>query len=101
MVTVKNKIIESNNINQLTTITDSLNYLPGDILTKVDRSSMFYSLEAREPFLDQRIITFSASLPFSQKFNGKEKKLILKKLLEGYLPKDVIYKKERILCSNG
>ena len=89
------KIISNDNIGELTFLTDSHNYLPGDILTKVDRSSMFYSLEAREPFLDQSIIDFSQSLPFSQKYRKGEKKYILKKLLENYLPKDFIYRKKK------
>jgi len=65
---------------------DLNNYLNNDILVKLDRSSMYYSLEARAPFLDQDIVNFSENLPLHYKIRGGEKKYILKKFLKKQLP---------------
>ena len=51
---------------------DSTTYLPGDILTKVDRMSMAVSLEARAPLLDHKLIDFVTSVPASLKLKGLE-----------------------------
>jgi len=67
-------------------------WLPGDILTKVDRTSMAVSLEAREPLLDHRLIEFSASLPESLRIKGVQGKWLLKKTMERYLPGEVLYR---------
>jgi len=61
-------------------------YLPGDILTKVDRASMAASLEAREPLLDHRIYEFAARLPSTYKVKGRLLKRILKDITHEYLP---------------
>jgi len=68
---------------------DFLSYLPDDILCKVDRSSMFYSLETRAPFLNREVIDFAFSLPLSYKIRNGESKWILKRILSKYLPKDL------------
>jgi asparagine synthase (glutamine-hydrolysing) len=62
-------------------------YLPEDILTKVDRATMFTSLEGRDPFLDHRIIEFALRLPMEFKYRHGQMKYILKKLLTRYMPK--------------
>ena len=67
-------------------------WLPGDILTKVDRTSMAVSLEAREPLLDHRLIEFAASLPEGLRLKRGEGKWLLKKTLERYLPDEVLYR---------
>ena len=64
-------------------------YLPDDILTKVDRATMFTSLEGREPFLDHRIAEFARSLPLGLKYKGRTMKYVLKKILSRYLPKEL------------
>jgi asparagine synthase (glutamine-hydrolysing) len=69
-------------------------YLPDDLLEKVDRASMKYSLECRVPLLDHRIVEFAQRLPLSQKKKGIKRKIILKRILEQYLPKELIYKKK-------
>ena len=70
---------------------DILSYLPGDILTKVDRASMHNALEAREPFLDPEILDFSFSLPSNMKISDNgDTKILLKSLLKKYIPLDII-----------
>jgi len=67
-------------------------WLPGDILTKVDRTSMAVSLEAREPLLDHRLIEFAASLPERMRVRGRQGKWLLKKAMRRYLPDDILYR---------
>lgn len=67
-------------------------WLPGDILTKVDRTSMAVSLEAREPLLDHRLIEFAARLPENMRVQGSTGKYLLKKTLEPYVPHDILYR---------
>ncbi|HEY6813969.1 MAG TPA: XrtA/PEP-CTERM system amidotransferase, partial [Croceibacterium sp.] len=67
-------------------------WLPGDILTKVDRTSMAASLEAREPLLDHRLIEFAATLPERLRVRGRQGKYLLKKAMRRYLPDDVLYR---------
>jgi len=67
-------------------------WLPGDILTKVDRTSMAVSLEAREPLLDHRLVEFAASLPEGLRVKGGQGKWILKHAMERYLPRDILYR---------
>ncbi len=69
-------------------------WLPGDILTKVDRTSMAVSLEAREPLLDHRLVEFGASLPASMRLRRGEGKWLMKKAMEGHLPNDILYRKK-------
>ena len=67
-------------------------WLPGDILTKVDRTSMAVSLEAREPLLDHRLIEFAARLPEKMRVRGSTGKYLLRKCMERYLPSDILYR---------
>ncbi|MEQ1498305.1 MAG: XrtA/PEP-CTERM system amidotransferase [Novosphingobium sp.] len=67
-------------------------WLPGDILTKVDRTSMAVSLEAREPLLDHRLIEFAASLPEGLRLKRGEGKWLLKKTMQRYLPEEILYR---------
>ena len=67
-------------------------WLPGDILTKVDRTSMAVGLEAREPLLDHRLLEFAASLPEKMRIRGGQGKWLMKKTMESYLPKDILYR---------
>lgn len=69
--------------------TDIKVVLEGDMLPKVDRMSMFNSLEARVPFLDSKIVRSSFRMPLEFKIKGKNKKRILKEAFADLLPKDV------------
>ena len=75
-------------------IFDTLNYLPNDILTKVDRASMFTSLETRAPFLDHRVFETAWRLKRDLKINSSHynnsSKLILRKILYKYVPQNLI-----------
>jgi asparagine synthase (glutamine-hydrolysing) len=65
---------------------DTANYLPDDLLVKMDIASMAVSLEARSPFLDHHLMEFAASLPARLKLRGITTKYILKRGLRGLLP---------------
>jgi asparagine synthase (glutamine-hydrolysing) len=73
---------------------DYKTYLPGDILTKVDRASMAHSLEVRTPFLDYEFVEWSAQLPAAAKLRASEGKAVLKEALEPVLPKEILYRKK-------
>ena len=76
-------------------IMDIVNYLPDDILVKLDRATMHYSIEARAPFLDHNIFEFAWSLPLNFKLNNSENKVVLRRLLSKYLPNELIHKPKR------
>jgi len=65
-------------------------WLPGDILTKVDRTSMAVSLEAREPLLDHRLVEFAARLPEGLRIRGTQGKWLMKQAMRRYLPEDIL-----------
>ena len=73
-------------------LTDLMNYLPNDLLVKVDIATMANSLEARSPFLDHKVIEFAASLPENIKQQGRDTKSLLKKVAARLVPKEVIYR---------
>ena len=69
---------------------DSKTYLPGDILTKVDRMTMATSLEARVPLLDHKLIEFVTRIPASLKMKGLETKYIFKRAVRGLVPAEIL-----------
>ena len=71
---------------------DTLAYLPDDILVKVDRAAMAVSLETRVPFLDHELFALAWTLPSSFRLRGSSGKWALKKLLEKFLPKSLVYR---------
>lgn len=71
---------------------DLKTYLPGDILTKVDRASMAHSLEVRVPLLDHHFVEWSGRVPPDRKLHGREGKYIFKKAMEPDLPSDILYR---------
>src|SRR5204863_155282 len=66
-------------------------WLPDDLLVKVDRATMAYSLEARVPYLDHRFVEFVARLDPQLKQKGDTRKYLLKKLAEKFLPADNVH----------
>ena len=73
---------------------DMKTYLPGDILTKVDRASMAHALEVRVPILDHHLMEWISGLPAGLKLRGAEGKYLFKKAMEPHLPHDVLYRRK-------
>ncbi|HET7059173.1 MAG TPA: asparagine synthase C-terminal domain-containing protein, partial [Nitrospiraceae bacterium] len=71
---------------------DTKTWLPDDLLIKADKMTMAASVELRVPFLDHRLVEFAARLPVSFKLRNGETKYLLKKVMEPYLPHEVIYR---------
>jgi len=69
-------------------LTDTMTYLPNDLLVKMDIASMAVSLEARSPFLDHHVMEFAASLPENLKLRGLKKKYLLKRVLKKLVPEE-------------
>ncbi len=69
-------------------------YLPGDILQKVDRTSMAWSLECRVPLLDHTVTEFAASLSTDLKIRHGAGKYILKRVAERYVPHELLHRKK-------
>ena len=74
---------------------DMKTYLPGDILTKVDRASMAHALEVRVPILDHKLVEWISGLPPDLKLRGGEGKYLFKKAMEAHLPHDLLYRRKR------
>jgi len=71
-------------------LADATDYLPNDILVKVDRASMSTGLEVRSPFLDPEVIALAMSLPSQLRMHQGAGKPVLKEMLRSYLPADLI-----------
>ncbi|WP_327588941.1 asparagine synthase (glutamine-hydrolyzing) [Nonomuraea sp. NBC_00507] len=69
---------------------DIATYLPGDLLVKVDITVMANSLEARSPFLDHHLLEWAAGLPISLKVRNNETKLLLKRAVRPWLPREIL-----------
>jgi asparagine synthase (glutamine-hydrolysing) len=74
---------------------DVATYLPGDILTKVDRTSMAASLEVRAPLLDYELVEWGLNLPPKLKLRGTEGKYLLKRTMEPFLPSAILYRRKQ------
>jgi len=74
---------------------DFKTYLPGDILTKVDRASMASSLEVRVPLLDHTLVEWAAGLPSHFKLHGREGKHVFKTALEPYVSSEILYRQKQ------
>ncbi|TQE99637.1 MAG: amidotransferase 1, exosortase A system-associated, partial [Spiribacter salinus] len=73
---------------------DFKTYLPGDILTKVDRASMAHSLEVRVPILDYRFLEWAGGVPPALRLQGGEGKAVFKQALRPLLDEDILYRKK-------
>jgi asparagine synthase (glutamine-hydrolysing) len=71
-------------------LVDVATYLPGDILTKVDRVSMAVSLEARVPLLDHPLVEFALALPARLKIRNGVGKQVFRRAIRGVVPSDVL-----------
>ena len=71
---------------------DYKTYLPGDILTKVDRASMAHSLEVRVPILDHELVDWAGGVQSSLKLHDGEGKFFFKRALESRLPHEILYR---------
>lgn len=69
---------------------DAVSYLPGDILTKVDRASMAVSLEARTPILDHRVAELAWSMPLDLKIRNGEPKWVMRQVLYKHVPRALV-----------
>ena len=89
---VKNNFNNFKNISEIEKMmfTDTLTYLPDDILAKVDRAAMSVSLETRVPFLNHKLVEFASRIPLHLKLKDNNAKWILKQVLFNYVPKKLI-----------
>ena len=81
-------------INRLLAV-DIHSYLPGDLLPKVDITTMSVSLEARSPFLDQKFVEWAAAIPGDRKIVERSSKHLLKLALEGWIDQDLIHRRKQ------
>jgi len=91
----QNNTLNSRYYNQLNSmermmLVDFKHYLPDDILVKIDRATMYTSLEGREPLLDHKILEFAAQLPIEL----KKQKYVLKNILAKYIPRSYFERKK-------
>ncbi len=70
-------------------------YLPDDLLVKMDRATMFYGVEGREPMLDHRLVEFAMRIPIELKFKDGKQKYLLRKLLQRYFPAEYFDREKR------
>jgi asparagine synthase (glutamine-hydrolysing) len=72
-----------------------MTYLPDQLLSKMDVSTMAHSLEARSPLLDTRLLEFAATIPIEQLSKGWQTKYLLKRLAARYVPQEVLYRRKQ------
>ena len=75
--------------------TDILTYLPGDLLTLTDRTSMQHSIEARAPLIDYELIELAMAIPSSVRIRGSEKKRILREAVRPFIPSKILDRPKR------
>ena len=83
----KNKDIENSMM-----LFDQNYYLPDDLVVKMERASMAFSLEVRSPFLHHKIVEFANTIPLNYKISNQKGKIITRSILEEFLPKKIFIK---------
>jgi asparagine synthase (glutamine-hydrolysing) len=78
-----------------TLFVDTLSYLPGDLLAKVDIATMACGLEGRSPFLDQEVVEFAARLPSALKLRGCKGKRVLRRAVRDLLPDAILSRSKK------
>ena len=73
---------------------DLRNYLPGDLLVKMDVAAMAASVEGRSPFLDHEVVEYMAHLPTQFKLRGGRSKYLLRRSMQGVLPQQILERKK-------
>jgi asparagine synthase (glutamine-hydrolysing) len=74
---------------------DLHHYMPGDILTKVDRATMAAGIEGREPLIDHRLVEFAFSLPFHLRMGPLGPKHLLRRVLYRHVPRELVERPKR------
>jgi asparagine synthase (glutamine-hydrolysing) len=74
---------------------DAKVWLPDDILLKADKMTMAHALELRVPFLDHKLVEFTASLPPQFKLRGRRSKLLLREAMRGVLPEPILSRSKK------
>ncbi len=74
---------------------DLTTYLPGQLLSKADQTSMMHGLEVRAPFLDYKLAEYVFNLPEEYKVKNSTGKIILKDILEEIMPKEFVHRKKQ------
>jgi len=92
------KVKSQDNLSKMLYV-DTKTWLADDLLTKADKMSMAVSVELRVPFLDHTLVEFVASVPSRYKLRNGKSKYLLKKSVSGLLPKEIINRKKKTICT--
>lgn len=90
LITNSSRHIQAGNFADLMMYLDSVAYLPGDILTKVDRAAMSVSLESRVPLLDHELVEFAWRVPQRFKIRDGKGKWAIKKIVHRHVPESLM-----------